>query len=157
NGTQVDSRRLAKGEPTVRLLAGTSLHEIPRDPEREELFESQLAGVPGTVPDDQTAWLTFMMEGVPRLQAAGWEVATDEGFPYRIVAAYQWYGDLGADLRRSEWFNLRLGVLVDGKQVNLLPALTRYLRSSLSSPGERRPGTDASGCSVGEFWLMRLD
>jgi SNF2 family DNA or RNA helicase len=41
--------------------------------------------------------------------------------------------------------------LVDGRPINLLPALTRYLQSSLDS------STEADGCRVGEHWLMRLD
>jgi superfamily II DNA or RNA helicase len=172
NGVPVDSRRLLARQEAVRLMVGDSLHEIPRDRNRERLFESQLAGVLGTVPEDRSAWLAFIMGGVPALEAAGWEVVIDEHFPYRVVSAHQWYGDLGAwrgpaDLRQSAWFNLRLGVMVDGRPVNLLPALTRYLQSSLgqSSVGESSLGrdsgqggdADAAGCRVGEFWLVRLD
>jgi superfamily II DNA or RNA helicase len=161
NGVPVDSRRLAAGQETVRLMVGDSLCEIPRDIDRERLFESQLAEVLGTVPEDRSAWLAFIMGGVPALQAAGWEVVVDERFPHRVVTAQQWYGDLGAwrgpaDLRQSAWFNLRLGVMVDGRPVNLLPALTRYLQSSLGQPGADGHA-DAAGCRIGEFWLVRLD
>ena len=179
NGVPVDSRRLLAGQAMVRLLVGDSLYEIPRDLERERLFESQLAGVLGTVPQDRPAWLAFMMDGVPALQAAGWEVVVDERFPHRVVAANQWYGDLGAlrgptEVRQSAWFSLRLGVMVDGQPVNLLPALTRYLQSSLGQasqghllPEQSSSGSDmaelgggevdAAGCRVGEFWLVRLE
>jgi superfamily II DNA or RNA helicase len=170
NGTPVDSRRLrSSGQPpdqpgTVRLLSNGSLHEVPRDLERERLFESQLANALPTVPETRADWLAFMMQGAPALEAAGWEVLTDAGFPYRVVAAEQWYGDLGTDGRRSAWFNLRLGVLVEGQPVNLLPALTRYLQSSLTGPagsaGLTGSGSaadaDAAGCRVGDFWLVRL-
>jgi superfamily II DNA or RNA helicase len=163
NGVPVDSRRLLALQGSVRVMVGDSLHEIPRDFDRERLFQSQLADVLRTVPEDRSAWLAFMMVGVPALQSAGWEVVVDERFPHRVVAAHQWYGDLGAgrgtaDLRQSAWFNLRLGVMVDGRPVNLLPALTRYLQSSLD---QAEPGSDgevdAAGCRVGEFWLVRLD
>jgi superfamily II DNA or RNA helicase len=167
NGVPVDSRRLLARQEAVRLMFGDSLHEIPRDLDRERLFESQLAGVLGAVPEDRSAWLAFIMGGVPALEAAGWEVVIDEHFPHRVVSAHEWYGDLGADLRQSGWFNLRLGVVVDGRPVNLLPALTRYLQSSLgqASLGESSLGrdagqendADAAGCRVGEFWLVRLD
>jgi superfamily II DNA or RNA helicase len=157
NGVPVDSRRLPAGRETVRLMVGDSLCEIPRDIERERLFESQLAEVLGTVPEDRSAWLAFIMGGVPALQTAGWEVAVDERFPYRVVTAQQWYGDLGADLRQSAWFNLRLGVMVDGRPVNLLPALTRYLQSSLGGQPGADGDADAAGCRIGEFWLVRLD
>ena len=161
NGVPVDSRRLLALQETVRLMVGDSLYEIPRDPDREKLFESQLAGVLGAVPEDRSGWLAFIIDGLPALRTAGWEVEVDERFPYRVVAADQWYGDLGADLRQAAWFNLRLGVMVDGRPVNLLPALTRYLQSSLgqSSPGQPVVAgeADAAGCRVGEFWLVRLD
>ena len=152
NGTAVDSRRLtALGGGAVRLMIEGSLYEIPRDQDREALFESQLTAAWGaTVPSDRTAWLQFMMEAAPALQAMGWEIDVRERFPYRIVSASQWYGDLGADLRQSAWFNLRLGVMVDGQPVNLLPALTRYLQSS----GALEP--DATGCRVGDYWLVQL-
>jgi superfamily II DNA or RNA helicase len=164
NGTPVDSRRLS-GPPTdlVRLMSGGSLYEVPRDRERERLFESQLANALGMLPQTRKAWLAFMMEGVPALQAAGWEVVTDAGFPYRMVETQEWYGDVGTDLRRSSWFNLRLGVIVDGQPVNLLPALTRYLQASLADNQSSVAGntgaaeTDDAGCQVGDFWLVRLD
>ena len=156
NGVAVDSRRLVDanaGEP-VRAMIGDSLREIPRDRGREEEFESQLAGVLGVTPDDPATWLAFMMQGVPALQASGWEVTVDEHFPYRVVSASQWYGDLGADLRQSGWFNLKLGVMVDGQPVNLLPALTRFLQSSLDGKALE---TDTAGFQVGDYWLLRLE
>ena len=91
-----------------------------------------------------------MMNRVPALKELGWSVEVEDGFPYRIVTASQWYGDLGADQRQAAWFNLRLGVMVDGQPVNLLPALTRYLKSSLEGDA------DADGCRVGDHWLVRL-
>jgi superfamily II DNA or RNA helicase len=159
NGVPVDSRRLLARQEAVRLMIGDSLYEIPRDIDRERLFESQLASVLAAPPEDRLEWLAFMIGAVPALQAAGWEVVVDERFPYRVVAAQQWYGDLGTDLRRSAWFNLRLGVMVDGVPVNLLPALTRYLQSSLEGGAGAEPAAEANaaGCRVGEFWLVRLD
>jgi SNF2 family DNA or RNA helicase len=147
NGTPVDSRRLPEDQALARVMVGAQLHEIPRDHTAEQLLRSQLVVPSG----GRAGWLAFMMDAVPALQAAGWDIAIDETFPYRLVTASQWYGDLGADQRQSAWFNLRLGVMVDGQPVNLLPALTRHLQSSLEGDAE------ADGCRVGEHWLVRLD
>jgi superfamily II DNA or RNA helicase len=147
NGTPVDSGRLHEKHELVRLMAGAVLYEIPRDRAAEASFRSLLGATPGA----PAAWLEFMLERVPALQAQGWNVVVEDGFPYRIVTASQWYGDLGADQRQAAWFNLRLGVMVDGQPVNLLPALTRYLKSSLEGDA------DADGCRVGQHWLVRLD
>jgi SNF2 family DNA or RNA helicase len=103
-----------------------------------------------------------MMSEVPVLQEAGWEVVVDERFPYRVAAHDAWYGDIASD-RQPGWFNLRLGVLVDGQPVNLLPALTRYLQSSPEygvRAAETRgstPAGDAAGCRIGDYWLVRLE
>jgi superfamily II DNA or RNA helicase len=146
NDTPVDSRRLRDGDGTVRFVADAVLYEIPRDLAAEASFRSQL----GELPSGRVPWLEFMMTRVPALKELGWNVEVEAGFPYRIVTASQWYGDLGADQRQAAWFNLRLGVMVDGQPVNLLPALTRYLKSSLEGDA------DADGCRVGDHWLVRL-
>jgi superfamily II DNA or RNA helicase len=147
NGTPVDSRRLPDDQVLARVMIEDALYEIPRDRVAEKLFQSQLP----VIADGRAAWLGFMMNTVPALRALGWDVVIDEGCPYRIVTASQWYGDLGADQRQAAWFNLRLGVLVDGRPVNLLPALTRHLQSSLDGDA------DADGCRIGDYWLVRLD
>ncbi len=146
NGTPVDRRRLRDEEATVRFMADGVLYEIPRDPAAEASFSSQL----GELPTGRVPWLELMMNRVPALRKLGWSVEIDAGFPYRIVTAGQWFGDLAADQRHAAWFNLRLGVMVDGQPVNLLPALTRYLKSSLEGDA------DTDGCRVGDHWLVRL-
>ena len=147
NGTPVDSRRLPEDQTPARVMIADALYEIPRDRAAETLFQSQLPAIA----EGRAAWLGFMMNSVPALRTLGWDVVVDEGFPYRIVTASQWYGDLGADQRQAAWFNLRLGVMVDGRPVNLLPALTRHLQSSLDGDA------DADGCRIGDHWLVRLD
>lgn len=158
NGAPVDRRRLAPGQSVVRLAAGDSVAEVLRDPDRERVFESQLADALGGVTlDDRASWLHFMMTGVPLLKSAGWDIVVDERFPYRVVPGDQWYGDLGTDRRGAAWFNLRLGVMVDGVAINLLPALTRYLQSTLNESDTRTSEADTAGCRVGDHWMVRLD
>jgi SNF2 family DNA or RNA helicase len=102
-----------------------------------------------------------MMNGVPAMQTLGWEIAVDPNFPYRIAAAEDWYADLQTSARgpRSphssrEWFDLRLGVTVDGRAVNLLPALIGYLqRAAGDSAGQR----DALCVAIAEQLLVRLE
>jgi superfamily II DNA or RNA helicase len=136
NGLAIDSRWLRPDERIVRRLDGDIIYEIERDRETEVKLHAQLddalAGQPGALaatPQSSEAWLAFMMNGIPRLQALGWEITVDPGFPYRIVAADDWYADLQPN-RRQEWFDLQLGVMVDGQPVNLLPALVAYLHAA---------------------------
>jgi SNF2 family DNA or RNA helicase len=123
-------------------------------------MRTQLERLLPAAAESREKWFTFMMDALPVLQADGWEVCVDTGFPYRIAQPDNWYGDLETD-RQQGWFNLRLGVVVDGQHVNLLPALARYLQTSLA--GDTAIETDAlavaddTGCRVGEHWLVLLD
>jgi len=141
NGTAIDSRSLRAEDETVRRVEGGIVYEIERDQETERQLRARLHQVLDGTPRDSGAWLGFMMNAVPALQALGWEVAADPAFPYRIAAANDWYADLqthqprGANRPQSanqphEWFDLKLGVMIDGHAVNLLPALVRYLQGT---------------------------
>jgi len=166
NGLQVDSQRLQDENATVRQMMDDSLYELPRDHGLEREWRARLAQLLPAATANREAWLKFMLEVVPALQSDGWEVSLSAGFPYRIAIADDWYGDLESD-RRQGWFNLRLGVVVDGQHVNLLPALARYLQTSLAGGDQTSLATDAAaipeppegnaGCRVGEQWLVVLD
>jgi SNF2 family DNA or RNA helicase len=133
----------------VRVLSGDVIHEIPRDPHAEQTFKARLDQVIAGLDNDDAAWLTFMLETVPALRAEGWEVVVEDGFSYRLVAADDWYVQMDTDAQR-DWFDLRLGVAVDGRPVNLLPALVDYLQSAFDHG-------DASCRRIGEQLLIRLD
>jgi superfamily II DNA or RNA helicase len=166
NGLQVDSQRLQDEHVTVRQMLDGSLYELPRDHGLERQWHARLAQCLPASTASREAWLEFMLEAVPALQTEGWEVSVAAGFPYRLAKADDWYGDLESD-RRQGWFNLRLGVVVDGQHVNLLPALARYLQTSLAGGNQTSLATDAAavpeppegnaGCRVGEQWLVMLD
>ena len=166
NGLPVDSDRLQDESATVRQMMDGELYELPRDHGIERQWRTRLAQLLPTA-TNREAWLDFMLEAIPVLQADGWEVVIAAEFPYRIARTDDWYGDLESD-RRQGWFNLRLGVVVDGQHVNLLPALARYLQTSLATGDQTSLATDAAtavpesreanaGCRVGDQWLVVLD
>jgi superfamily II DNA or RNA helicase len=65
---------------------------------------------------------------VPQLRALGWVVEVDPAYPFRIVEREPgWYADVEPDGDRPDWFGLELGVELDGRRVNLLPALLALL------------------------------
>jgi superfamily II DNA or RNA helicase len=166
NGLQVDSQRLGDEHATVRQMMDGSLYELPRDHSLERQWRARLAKLLPDPTANREAWLGFMLDAVPALQTDGWEVCIAAAFPYRIAKVDDWFGDLESD-RRQGWFNLRLGVVVDGQHVNLLPALARYLQTSLAGGDQASLATDAAaipevpegnaGCRVGEQWLVVLD
>ena len=172
NGLPVESNRLKDEHATVRQMTDAVLYEIPRDLARERQWRARATQFLPAVTAVREAWLAFMLEGVPVLQSEGWEVHVTDDFPYRLAKADDWYGDLETD-RRQGWFNLRLGVVVNGQHVNLLPALARYLQTTLAGGDQASLDTDAAtqtnvpalpetpegnaGCRIGEQWLVLLD
>ena len=120
NGVVADTLSLRPGQTTVRCLGvsdGTEvLYETDRDPAAEQALQSRLERTLSAARHDCQSWLTFMMQSVPALQSEGWDIEAREDFPYRIAVANQWYADLDTrrDGRRDGWFDLRLGVVVDG-------------------------------------------
>ncbi len=158
NGLAVDSERLPAGEALLRQIAGAEIHEIPRDLAREAALRAQFAaGLPAAA--HREVWLGFLLATVPRLEASGWEILIEPGFPYPIARPQRWFGEL--DSRTDGWFHLRLGVMVAGKAVNLLPALAEYLQRTLTD----EPAADAGDAGraqprylvVGEHWVLRLE
>ena len=153
NGAAIDSRIPCADQATVRRFdaaAGTDvLHEIDRNGGAEQVLQDRFAVAMSGVARDRESWLTFMMLTVPLLQAEGWEVACTDDFPYRIALAGEWFADLDTQ-RRDGWFDLQLGVTVDGHYVNLMPALIACLQAE-------RDLSNADCQRVGEQMLIRLD
>lgn len=76
---------------------------------------------------DDAARCGFTAHAVPQLRALGFEVTIAEHYPWQVVDSDSaWYANVapapGSD-EKADWFNLELGIEVDGRRVNLLPAL----------------------------------
>ncbi|HEY6923520.1 MAG TPA: hypothetical protein VI653_08635, partial [Steroidobacteraceae bacterium] len=132
NDLPVDSRRLQNADAAVRQMMDGVLYEVPRDLALERQFRERLEQTLPASTGDREAWLQFMLNTLPALEAERWDVQVTDAFPYRLAIPDDWYGDLDT-ANRQGWFNLRLGVVVDGKEVNLLPALARYLQTTLAN------------------------
>ncbi|HEY8429640.1 MAG TPA: DEAD/DEAH box helicase [Sandaracinaceae bacterium] len=74
----------------------------------------------------------FSAAVVPQLRALGWRVEIDGAYPYQVVEreSVAYYASVEPDRERPDWFALELGVEVDGRRVNLLPALVDLLDQS---------------------------
>jgi superfamily II DNA or RNA helicase len=160
NGLPVDSARLHEDDGVVRQMSADSLHEVDRERETERRLRARIEQLLPGAEHSREAWLTFLLDAVPPLRVEGWTVEADETFPYRVVTPDSWYGDLNTGGHEG-WFNLQLGVIVAGRQVNLLPALARYLQASLQGELSAEPhkqASDKSWCGrIGDDWLTRLE
>ena len=75
----------------------------------------------------------------------GWEVEFSSDFPIQSSPLVDsWYVD--AKEGETDWFDLEMGVLVEGKRVNLVPLLEKY--SDLKELPDRIPVTTDTGKTV---------
>lgn len=72
----------------------------------------------------------FYLIHMPKLQEQGWIVTVDDSFPFRPVEIEgEWYANLDKALSTTtDWFDLELGMMIEGERVNILPLLVRMLR-----------------------------
>lgn len=146
--------RILSDAPHADGSGATTVAEIARDHVAEQQFSAQLQqSLPGPRHDADT-WLAFMMRQAPALRAMGWDIAVQESFPFRLAIPQDWYADLAAQ-RDRPWFDLKLGLVVDGQQVNLLPALLGHLQATLGN--DDNPTRSLGGpCQVDGHWLIPL-
>ncbi|MEI7612850.1 MAG: DEAD/DEAH box helicase [Betaproteobacteria bacterium] len=117
---------------------------VERQLEREKslmdrLSESGAQKIPGyalhtfgSPPDNayglanESAWTAFMTDALPALRAAGWEIQFDPDFRHHALEVEAW----DAELLESEggWFDLDMGIIVEGERLPLAPLLATLFR-----------------------------
>jgi superfamily II DNA or RNA helicase len=78
---------------------------------------------------DQESWLDFLIDRVPQLTEMGWRISVDPDFPFQLARP----DDDGIEASVTEgsgidWFDLHLGVMVEGQRVDILSPLIKLLR-----------------------------
>ncbi len=86
---------------------------------------------------DPRAWVDLVLTDLPALRAEGWEIEIGPDFPVRLaepegeieIAIEDGDEDdgLGAPGSGIDWFDVDLGLMVDGERINLVPILRRLL------------------------------
>jgi superfamily II DNA or RNA helicase len=66
-------------------------------------------------------WPAFMAGAVPALRKAGWKVIIPPGFRHHILAVEAWDAEIAET--ESGWFNLDMGIVVEGRRLPLAPLL----------------------------------
>jgi superfamily II DNA or RNA helicase len=71
---------------------------------------------------------SFTAYALPQLESLGFKIEIAGDYPYQVVSPdVPWYANVDSDDGRSDWFSLELGIEIDGKRVNLVPALLELL------------------------------
>jgi hypothetical protein len=79
----------------------------------------------------QGDWLGFARDDLPRLRASGWRVETTADYRFDLHEVDDWYAELADEGEGgSAWFDLELGIVVDGRRQPLLPLLVQLIRNA---------------------------
>lgn len=129
--------------PEVLILSGVETLRIQRQPAAEKALRQQLqkhglkksarkssVDHPGerfNLSDD-SAWLAFAQNGIPVLREAGWQVDVRPGFHFNVEPIEHWYAEVEEESGR-QWFDLQLGIVVNGERHSLLPIFLHLLRT----------------------------
>ena len=103
-----------------------------------------------TFPRDQD-WIDFVVGTLPRLRTEGWNIEFDDSFRFRTAQGGEWKARI--ERTDNDWFDLVLGIDVDGKHIDLLPILLTALREH----PELAHAVAPSGAAAGSNMLVRLD
>ncbi|MCK1678393.1 DEAD/DEAH box helicase [Bradyrhizobium sp. 147] len=81
---------------------------------------------------NQGGWFDFLAQHAERLRSEGFEILVDEDFPFRLADSS---GDFDAALESSgiDWFELALGIDIDGERHDLAP----HVAALVSAPDFR--------------------
>jgi len=74
----------------------------------------------------EPAWMVFMREGRDALRSAGWQVDCPSDFRHHLLEVDGWEADLVAS--DNGWFDLDMGIIVDGQRLALAPLLASLFR-----------------------------
>ncbi len=72
-------------------------------------------------------WPEFMAEHLPALRDAGWQIQVAAAFRHLVLEADEWDAELSEDA--GGWFNLNMGVMVQGQRLPLAPLLYDLFKS----------------------------
>ena len=92
----------------------------------------------------------FTQAALAELAAAGWTIEIDRDYPYQLVGPDRvtWDASVSTDTELPDWFGLELGVVVDGRKIDLLPVVLDFVDGAgddedLKSAAKRLSGSVA--------------
>ena len=79
--------------------------------------------------DDDFGWFDFLYHALPPLREAGFVIEVDEDFPASALARRRRLRDRARDSSGFDWFELDLGVIIDGVRVDLIGPICKLIAS----------------------------
>ena len=88
--------------------------------------------------DEQSRFIAFSTEVLPRLEAEGWQIEIAADYPYRVAEGeIGWWADIGEG-SGIDWFSFEVGIDFEGSRVNLVPLLSGILEKLPAGVGDNR-------------------
>jgi SNF2 family DNA or RNA helicase len=121
-------------KPTIvrkRMIGADVQWETPPDAATQARARAALheVGLP-RADASPVAWARFFNDGLPQLEAQGWDVTIDPSVDAIVLDLREpravW--DARLESRAGDWFDVDLGVEIDGERVTLLPVIVDLLR-----------------------------
>jgi len=160
---------IGETKPVIEAIAGMRRYQAKRSPYWEKQVLSRLFALDFRFAreifsfadpqhqqdlafDDPYFWLEFLSHDVPVLEAEGFEVSVDDDFPYRLAKPA---GEVDTEVfegSRIDWFELGMGVSVDGQKLDLAPIL-----ADLVLHDKLDPATVTAMAAEGEDIYIPLD
>ena len=80
----------------------------------------------------QTEWLRFDRDGLKTLAVQGWRIDKLPEYRYDVADIDDWYAEIDDkdNAPGITWFELELGIVVNGQRVALLPVLVEMIRNA---------------------------
>ncbi len=128
---------------TLRRISQNQIELIQRDLAAEQQLQAQLHALgfsaleqlrqPGLhylgLPDTEH-WLEFIQQKLPELRQQGWHIEYLPGFRFNLLEVEDWYAEVDESDKKSAWFELELGLVVNQQKIPLLPILLQLLRNT---------------------------
>ena len=81
--------------------------------------------------DNGDDWLHFTRHEMAQLRERGWLIEQGPAFRFDLAEVEDWYADVDEGVEGGNaWFDLELGIVVNGERVSLLPVLLQLIRSA---------------------------
>ncbi len=91
-----------------------------------------------SIAEDPSVYCAFSALSLPQLEREGFRVEIDPSYPYKLIdRPAQWYSELDSDEEKPGWFQLELGIDIEGKRVDLVSVLLKLLEQSDELPSLR--------------------
>lgn len=112
------------------LPSSTVLPSYVRPLEHDPDAENALCFLP--LPPDATHWLRALEKALPQLEEKGIVIEYDADFPFEVAMADDWFVDVKPETSSatSDWFDLDLGVIIDGQTTSLIPPLIALIKEN---------------------------